>query len=323
MKMRVSSVFLHRQVLLSLIALSVATFPSLGKTFTMEDLKLPGKKGACFVLRAPDAKAGGTIQANIPKLKALNVSWNYSWGPTLVEEQPAGVEFVPMIWGAGREERFHEQITTVKAYVDAGKVKRILAFNEPDKQEQSNMPYMRAIQLWPAFEELGIPLASPACANTEGINDPSTQGVAGTWMRDFMREADKRGYRVDYIGTHWYGGTNATAFKAKMRRIYEKYGNRPLLITEFAPADWKTGGDMSKHRHTPAQVLAFMKEVLPWIEQQDWILGYAWFCFEIDSPQGTSSALFDLDGNLTACGRYYRSVSSNQPEGDQTIQPDP
>lgn len=322
MKMRALSLFVIRCCLLSQGALCLAAHPAVDSTFTMEELKLPGKKGACFTLRAPGARAGGTAEENLPKVKALNVSWNYSWGPTLVKEQPSEVEFVPMIWGAGREDRFHDQINTVQAYVDAGKVKRILAFNEPDKKEQSNMPYMRAIELWPAFEALGIPLASPACANPEGVNDPSTQGVPGTWIRDFMREADKRGYRVDYIAAHWYGGTNAEAFKAKMRRIYEKYGKRPLLITEFAPADWKTGGDIKQHRHTPAKVLAFMKEVLPWIEAQDWILGYAWFSFDIDSPQGTSSALFDQEDNLTACGRYYRSIGPDNPEGDQTIQPD-
>jgi hypothetical protein len=138
-----------------------------------------------------------------------------------------------------------------------------------------------------------------------------------------MTEADKRGYRVDYIGVHSYGGPNAADFKAKMKRIYEKYGKRPLLITEFAVADWKTGGDIKKNRHNPAAILAFMKEVLPWLEEQDWILGYAWFSFQPDSAPGAPSALFDNDGKLTACGRYYKSVTPQNPKGDQTITSDP
>jgi hypothetical protein len=142
-------------------------------------------------------------------------------------------------------------------------------------------------------------------------------------MVDFMKEVDERGYRVDYIGVHWYGGTNAESFKKKMKTIYEKYGKRPLLITEFAPADWKTGGDISKHHLKPAAVLEFMQDVLPWMEQQDWIAGYAWFPFSIDSPEGTSSALLDRDGNLTACGRYYKSVTPKNPKGDRSIMPDP
>lgn len=291
--------------------------------FRRDALALPGKKGACFTLRSAGHEAGGTARENLPKIEALEVSWNYSWGTTRVEGQPADIEFVPMVWGAGNRKRFDERIEQLRADREAGLIRRVLAFNEPDKKNQSNLCYQRAIELWPALQSLDLPLVSPSCANTEGGNDRGNQGVRGTWMRDFMREIDQRGHRVDAIGTHWYGGTNARAFKAKMRRIHEKYGGRPLLITEFAPADWKTGGDIRKHRHPPAQVLAFMKEVLPWMERQDWILGYAWFSFDIDSPQGTSSALFDRHGQLTACGRYYGSVTPECPEGDLGIAPDP
>lgn len=290
-------------------------------TFTKEQLQLPGKKGACFTLRDPEnAGTRGTWDQNIRKVKALNPSWNYSWGTNRVPPQPDSIEFVPMAWGGGRNisEWLQEQ---VMPQIKNGTAKRFLGFNEPDKRDQANMPYMKAIELWPELMKLGVPLCSPACANPEGISDNTAQGVSGTWMQDFMREADKRDYRVDYIGVHSYGGANAKHFKAKMKRIYEKYGKRPLLITEFAPADWKadTAGD---NRHSKAAVLKFMKEVLPWMEEQDWIAGYAWFSFDVDSPQGTSSALFDKKGNLTACGKFYKSVTPSNPSGDQSIKSD-
>lgn len=284
-------------------------------------MKLPGKKGACFTLREAGNKNGGTVVENISKVKALNPSWNYSWGTELVREQPRLIEFVPMVWGGSNVEALEKRLAAdVVPAMKSGKIKRLLGFNEPDKEAQSNMPYTKALELWPTLEKLGIPLCSPACANPEGVIDDSVQGVPGTWMRDFMKEADKRGYRVDYIGVHWYGGTDTAGFKAKMKRIYEKYGKRPLLITEFAPADWKTGGDINKHKHKPESVLNFMKEVMPWMEEQDWIAGYSWFSFDIDSPQGTSSALFEKEGNLTACGKFYKSVTPNNPNGDQSIQ---
>lgn len=228
-----------------------------------------------------------------------------------------------MIWGGSRPETVEQRIRQdVMPEVQTGRVKRLLGFNEPDKKNQANISVEQAIKLWPLLEKVGVPLASPAPANPEGIKDPSAQGVRGTWLRDFMREAERRKYRVDYIAVHWYGGTSAKHFKEKLRRIYDMYGQRPLLITEFAPADWKTGGDIKKHRHTPAKVLAFMKDVLPWMQEQDWIAGYSWFSFNIDAPQGTSSALFDEAGNLTALGRYYQSVTEKNPQGDQSIQPD-
>ena len=137
-------------------------------------------------------------------------------------------------------------------------------------------------------------------------------------MRDFVKVADERGYRMDYIGVHWYGGPSPTAFKQRMLEIYKAYGERPLLITEFALADWgaKTPQQNSIKRE---DVLAFMKDVLPWMERQNWIAGYAWFSFEIDDPNGTSSALFDGDGKLTASGRFYQSVTNEKPNGDQSI----
>jgi hypothetical protein len=259
-------------------------------------------------------------------LAKLAPYWNYSWGSSLIPQQKQYInsEFVPMIWGQPKSAKHLKKTfeSTIIPHIKDGTVKRVLGFNEPDKEDQSNIPYMKAIELWPAFMELGVPLCSPACANPEGVQDPSAQGVPGTWMRDFMREVDKRGYRVDYIGVHWYGGTSVTGFKHKMRRIYDKYGERPLLITEFAPADWKTKGDFSKNRHNPEAVLAFAKEVLPWIEQQDWIAGYAWFSFGINRSQGYTSALFFEDGSLTALGRYYASITTENPSGDQSIKPD-
>lgn len=306
-------------IFFALLAQPVLAAPP-AKTFTPAQLKLPGKKGACFTLREKGAKQGGTAAENLPKVKALNPSWNYSWGTARVPEQPGLIEFVPMTWSGQNKDKLREKLKAdVLPQIKSGKAKRLLGFNEPDKEDQANMPYMQAIELWPELEKLGIPLCSPACANPEGIKDASAQGVPGTWMRDFMKEADKRGYRVDYIGVHWYGGANPKEFKAKMQRIHELYGKRPLLITEFAPADWNTGGDIKKNRHKPEAVLAFMKEVLPWMEEQDWIAGYAWFSFEIDSPQGTSSALFDKSGNLTPLGKFYASVTPKNPKGDQSI----
>ena len=295
--------------------------------FSPRQLALPGKRGACFTLRDPSKSRVGTWEENIPKLVKLQPYWNCSWGAEWVPQQTKGIssEFVPMIWGNPKSAEalrsaFVEKVTPE---IKKGRVKRLLGFNEPDKVDQSNMSYMDAVKLWPEFMKLGVPLCSPACANPVGIHDGTSQNVPGTWMRDFMREADKRGYRVDYIGVHSYGGTHAGHFKERMRMIHELYGKRPLLITEFAPADWQTGGDIRKNRHKPAAVLAFMKDIIPWMEQQDWIAGYAWFSFNIDSPEGTSSALFDATGNLTACGRYYRSVTRENPKGDQSIKPDP
>ena len=136
-----------------------------------------------------------------------------------------------------------------------------------------------------------------------------------------MHKIHQFDYHVDYIGVHWYGGPNVAAFQQRMTQIYRAYGSKqPLLLTEFAVADWtamnKTPSD---NRYSPQQVLAFMKQVLPWLEHQNWIAGYAWFPFAPTAAQGTSSALFDANGKLTTLGKYYRSVRTERPEGNQAI----
>jgi len=62
-----------------------------------------------------------------------------------------------------------------------------------------------------------------------------------------------------------------------------------------------------------------MKDVLPWMESQNWIAGYAWFSFGVNEAVGTSSALFDLKGNLTVLGQFYKSVTRENPEGKKNI----
>ena len=304
----------------NLVSLKKAAAPNLKvakRHFSAAQLKLPGKKGICFTMR-PAGKPG-SARENLPRVKKVNPYWSYSWGWDQVAGQPSKVEFIPMAWGAWSTDGLRKGLQTgVVPHIRSGKVKRFLGFNEPDKSNQANMSYKAALKYWPVLESLKIPLCSPACANPEGINDDTVQGVRGTWMRDFMTEADRLGYRVDYTGVHWYGGTNVPDFKAKMRRIYEKYGSRPILITEFAPADWEAK-TFAQNRHKPHLVLAFMKEVLPWLEKQDWVAGYAWYSFEIHQVVGYTSSLFDRNGNLTTCGRYYQSITTQNPDGDQSI----
>ena len=284
-----------------------------------ESLRLPGKKGICFTLRDPSKTKNGTWKQNLPKVLACNSYWNYSWATSRIDLQPEKIEFVPMTWGAWGEEAFRKDLqTNVVPHIKSGSTKRLLGFNEPDKKEQANMSYTEALKYWPMLEKLGVPLCSPACANPLSDVDDSTQGVRGTWMRDFMKEADKRGYRMDYIGVHWYGSPSPRAFKERMVEIYKAYGRRPLLISEFAIADW-SAKSLVQNAHSKEAVFKFMKDVVPWIEKQDWIAGYAWFSFGIDEAVGTSSALFDQDGELTTLGKFYQSVTNENPDGDQGI----
>jgi hypothetical protein len=192
--------------------------------------------------------------------------------------------------------------------LESGKAKRLLTFNEPDGELQSNLALEKVIHMWPHFAQTSYHLGSPATVH--GDNE---------WMKGFMSAVEKQQLRLDFICVHWYGPADAAQFKKKITHIYQMYGKRyPLLVTEFATADW-SARSMEANQYSHHQVLAFMKQVLPWLEATPWIMGYAWFPFDKTLPVGTSSALFECDGSLTTLGRLYASVTTENPHGDTSI----
>jgi len=270
---------------------------------------LKGKKGVCMALKEEGHKSSHV--KNLPKIKCLYPYWFYNWGTKIndcVEKQQCEegtaipaiegsdspfIDFLPMIWGCNKHFELHQEEVTEQSPC------MVLAFNEPDNKPQSNLSVERVIEVWPELEE--------SCQDVTVLVSPSAGNSLCPWFESFMEQANEMNLRVDAIGVHHYGGPNPDGFKLKLKLIHEKF-HLPLLITEMAVADWnaknKTPAD---NKHTPEKVLRFMKEVLPWMEEQDWILGYAWFPFDIGRPVGTSSALFDEDDKLTALGEYYSS----------------
>ena len=96
------------------------------------------------------------------------------------------------------------------------------------------------------------------------------------------------------------------------------YGKKPIILTEFAVADFKTE-TLAGNGNTREEVLSFMKQALPWLESRSWIAGYAWFPYSINDIKGWTSALYDDSGRLTPLGQYYASVRKETPKGNQTI----
>jgi len=231
------------------------------------------------------------------KVENLNVSWHYAWGPSLDEPEPDGVEFVPMLWGANRDAvKLQEKLDQISKLKSEGIAKYVLGFNEPDGSDQSNIEVERALENWPKLMEFNLPLGSPAPVNTEN-----------EWMTTFMTEAKTNNLRIDFVCMHWYGGINVDSFFAKIEKTYELYG-KPIWITEFAPADWNATSPANS-KHTKAEILTFMKEVLPRLDALSYVHRYAWFSAKTSSGPLGNAALYDDAGNLTTLGKYYRDFN--------------
>lgn len=250
------------------------------------------KKGLGLTLRRSDWSY---------KVSDSKVHWHYSWGKNLSELMLDSVDFVPMIWG--KNEIDEESVSYLKASKDAGKIKYLLGFNEPDGENQANMTVEEAIDEWPLLEAVGVPLGSPATVNP-----------TNNWMREFMALAKEKSLRVDFVTVHSYGGTNASAFIDKLKEVYELFG-KPLWITEFGCGDWQARTP-EENRYSPEAVLEFMQTVLPELEKLNFVHRYAWFPANINTPALTSSALWDADGNFTPLGTFYANFMPNEEIGE-------
>jgi hypothetical protein len=233
------------------------------------------------------------------KTSELKAHWMYSWGRELREEIPENVEYIPMFWDKGTVTE--ENLNKIKQLITEGKVKYVLGFNEPDGAAQANMTVDEAIALWPQLESLGVPLGSPA---TVSPNNP--------WMIEFMQKAEALGLRVDFVTVHSYGGPNVLNFINKMKETYNAF-KRPIWITEFAVADWNATSP-ANNIHSAQTVINFMRELLPVLDDIDYIHRYAWFDGVGRAPLA-SSALFDEDGVITPLGELYAGINPNAQIG--------
>lgn len=244
--------------------------------------KPPSKKGFCLSTKTnPDWQ---------DKLKTLNASWVYMWKAEKPEDVPRGIEYVPMVFG--KKDRTEANVEYVKNAKRKEDFRFLLGFNEPDGSNQANMTVEEALAAWPKLMEAGLPLVSPAAVRVEG-----------EWMEAFMDGVEKKGYRVDYIAIHHYGGSDPEAFLKRLERVHKKY-KRPLWITEFAVADWQAN-ELSENRFSTGEIKKFMREVLPKLERLDYVYRYAWFSSSPSEARLGNSALFKDDGSLTELGEIY------------------
>ncbi len=226
-------------------------------------------------------------------LAASGAGWYYTWGtqhPGI--STPASASFVPMIRDAS-------SVTDAALAQARANGPYLLGFNEPDLAAQSNLTVDRALELWPQLMRAGQTLGSPAVAY--GADTP------GGWLDRFMAGADARGYRVDFITLHWYGGDfrapqavqQLTSYLEAVHRRYHK----PIWLTEYALIDFSQGTRFPSADQQAAFVTASTEalDALPYLQR------YAWFGLGAD-PAKPSSGLFTDGTTATAAGRAYQAA---------------
>ncbi|GGM97413.1 RNA polymerase sigma factor (sigma-70 family) [Actinoplanes campanulatus] len=252
-----------------------------------------GKATAVPAARSPKKGAGVWRFAGAKgALKDVGAGWYYDWGPADDEVPgPAGVEFVPMIWGAA-------DVTgaTLKRAKAEGDV--LLGFNEPDLAEQSNMTVEAALAAWPKLEATGMRLVSPAVA--------FGGDTAGGWLDRFMTGAGAKGLRVDAIALHWYGSDFSAAavnqFLGYVDAVHRRYG-KPIWVTEFGLINFGS----SPRYPSDAQKVRFIKGATAGLEKRSYVERYAWFGLPAVGDSVDFGLYTDAD-SPTAAGKAYRAA---------------
>jgi RNA polymerase sigma factor (sigma-70 family) len=228
------------------------------------------------------------------ELAASGASWYYDWGATPSGiTTPAGTGFVPMIWGAS-----DVTAATLDQVKSEGSV--LLGFNEPDQSGQANMTVAQALDLWPQLEATGMTLGSPAVS--------SGAATPGGWLDQFMTGAKARGYRVNFITVHWYGGDFSTGpavqeLESYLQAIYNQY-HLPIWITEFALTSY---AGPTPTFPTEAQQAAFLTAATEMLDGLPYVQRYAWFALPVSAGSGTTG-LFNQGPSATEVGQAFEAA---------------
>ena len=219
--------------------------------------------------------------------------WYYTWSAGHAGiTTPRGVDFVPMIWGSG-------SVTAESLAQAKSSGHYLLGFNEPDMSSQSNMSVGQALDLWPKLQATGQTLGSPAVA-TGGA-------TPGGWLDQFMSGVKSRGYRVDFIALHWYGGDFTTAAAVSQLRSYlEAVWNRyhkPVWLTEYALINFSNG----THYPSESQQATFLTASTNMLDSLSFLQRYAWFALPA-ADDGPSTGLFTSGPKITDVGRAFEAA---------------
>ncbi|GGW16422.1 hypothetical protein GCM10018980_19030 [Streptomyces capoamus] len=274
--------------------------PSPSESFS-PSAKAPVKGGPAQHSAPPVPSASGvkkgvgvwTFNGVSRALAASGASWYYTWN---TQHQgvttPKSASFVPMIWGAA-------SVTDAALAQARAAGPYLLALNEPDFAQQSNMSVDQALQLWPKLMAAGKILGSPAVA--------TGAGTPGGWLDRFMAGAAEKGYRVDFITLHWYGGDFRTPqaveqLKSYLTSVYARY-HKPIWLTEYALIDFSQGTRFP----SAAQQAAFVTASTKMLDSLPYVHRYAWFGLGAD-PSKPSSGLFTDGTTATAAGRAFQAA---------------
>lgn len=250
------------------------------RTFSIALLLLGTIRVSSAEAQIVSSKRGlGDAGASYNLLQSLNAGWYYTWGTGLQSPGSHDALHIPQFrWWHNLQGHMNWALNRPEP------TEWVFVFNEPERGSGDNGPgdnktVAQAISDWKFIQNglagSGIKMVTPSV---------SDDGAGQAWMNDFHAavQADPT-IQVDAVGFHWYGWSTPNNiqgainnFKSRVNH-YHNMWNKPVFINEFAIHDW--GGGYSDEVMRAANA-AFLADVVPWMEANPDVAGYApynWF----------------------------------------------
>ncbi len=256
-------------------------------------------------------KSIARILGEYPELSSLmGARWYYNWGVSPGISAPPNLEFVPMIWGESTNSAGSIDPTKLRSKIRDALTqnpgcKNLLAFNEPDNENQSNLSVEQVLDAWPVFEQ-------ELAGRNIRLGSPGAASLNSSWLSAFMTEASNRNYRVDFLCVHRridFRNSPVNTVLSQCQVLYAQY-KKPIWITELE----LTGAGL-----TEADVIRIYQEWADRLENdpvvariiERYALAYA--------PPDTTNAYkivarpYETNETLTAFGRAFQRM--HEPVG--------
>lgn len=240
------------------------------------------------------AASSGVGDANmVAATGKMNCSWMYNWSINPSPNIPAGVEFVPQVWGWYGD-------TTITSQVLAANpgAKVVLGYNEPDFGFDAG-----GAQMDVTSGLIGFQYVSALKPHGFRIGGPSPALASEAWMQTFMSQVKSPtyNYNMDFIGFHNYsydtnGASAAYNILGYLDYVHSLYPTYPIWVTEVGAANLPN----------TQEGLTFVKILCQGLQSRSFVERWCLFSSQVPSSSGFgASALINTDGTLTAAGKLY------------------
>ncbi|GAB7349060.1 hypothetical protein MBLNU459_g8022t1 [Dothideomycetes sp. NU459] len=224
------------------------------------------------------------------------VSWAYNWNYQEwdMNDFNTALDYVPMLWNNDPNVA-KVWPTTAQQAIDLGST-ALLSFNEPDwcGSGSSCMTVNASVAAYKASMQ---PFAGKALLGAPAVTNVGGANYGLGWLEQFLGNCTS--CQIDFIPIHWYSNKWAgfNYFKQQVEAARAIAGGRPIWVTEF-------GLDSSDGTYSDADLQAFLKQAMAWMDTQSDVHRYAYF---MDTP----GMLITQDGSaMSDVGILYNNYTN-------------